>query len=284
MIVPLIALSNLTTIFGKNPKAALRKIRNGMDKATLLAKTNHILALNNISLNIEAGEIFIIMGLSGSGKSTLVRHINRLIDPSEGKVSIDGVNILELSQAALIALRRKRMSMVFQRFGLLPHRNVIENIAYGLEIRGVRKSERLAIAKEWLGRVGLDGYGERYPHQLSGGMQQRVGLARALAAERDIVLMDEPFSALDPLTRHELQDELLRLQKEMKRTVVFITHDFAEAAKLGSRIAILKDGEVVQIGAPQEILNSPANAYVEAFVKDMRPISLRESESAVEKP
>jgi glycine betaine/proline transport system ATP-binding protein len=265
--VALIELKNITTIFGKHPVAVFRKMQAETSKLILLEEKNHILALNNVSLSIEAHEIFVIMGLSGSGKSTLVRHINRLIDPTAGEILIDGVNILKLGMTDLIALRRKRMAMVFQRFGLLPHCKIIDNIAFGLEVRGVKKSERLSCAKDWMQRVGLEGYENRYPHELSGGMQQRVGLARALAADTDIILMDEPFSALDPLIREELQKELLSLQRNAGKTIVFITHDANEALRLADRIAILKDADLVQIGTSKDILQNPANSYVEAFVK-----------------
>ncbi|WP_407066961.1 quaternary amine ABC transporter ATP-binding protein [Hohaiivirga grylli] len=265
----LIEIKNLTTIFGKNPKAALEKLSDNSNKQQMLAETNHVLALNNISLTIEAGEIFVIMGLSGSGKSTLVRHINRLIDPTAGSVLIDGVDIVGLSRKELLELRRKRIAMVFQRFGLMPHYTVLENVAYGLQIQGVKSSERLDAAKQWLERVGLAGYENQYPEQLSGGMQQRVGLARALASDTDIILMDEAFSALDPLIRSELQDEVVNLQNTLGKTIVFITHDLDEALRLADRIAILKDGNLIQVGTPNDILLNPADAYVEAFVRDV---------------
>ncbi len=265
----LIEIDHITTIFGKNPKEALKHLNAGMDKQTLLAKTDHVLGLHDITMNIEAGEIFVIMGLSGSGKSTLVRHINRLIDPTSGSIRIDGVDILKLSRKELIEIRRKRIAMVFQRFGLMPHHTVLDNAAYGLEIRGVGKEERLASARQWLERVGLSGYEDHYPDQLSGGMQQRVGLARALASDTDIILMDEAFSALDPLIRSELQDEVVALQKSLGKTIVFITHDLDEALRLADRIAILKDGCLIQLGTPTDILLNPADGYVEAFVRDV---------------
>lgn len=265
----LIEIRGLSTIFGPRPQAALAKVRAGMDKATLLAETGHVLALDRVGLDVEAGEIFVIMGLSGSGKSTLVRHINRLIDPTEGSVRIDGEDVTALSIPALIALRRKRLAMVFQRFGLHAHRNVLDNVAYGLEIRGVAKAHRHEEARAWIARVGLAGVEAQYPVQLSGGMQQRVGLARALCAGTDIILMDEAFSALDPLIRSQLQGELLALQASLGRTVVFITHDLDEALRIGNRIAILKDGALVQVGAPEDILLQPASDYVAAFVRDV---------------
>lgn len=265
----LIELDHVTTIFGPQHKAMLARVEAGMGKTELLEQTGHTLGLHDISMNIEAGEIFVVMGLSGSGKSTLVRHINRLIDPTGGEVRIDGENILNLSPKALIEVRRRRIAMVFQRFGLLPHRKVLDNVAYGLEIRGIGRAEREEAARNWISRVGLDGYEASYPGQLSGGMQQRVGLARALASDTDIILMDEAFSALDPLIRSELQDELVRLQRATGKTIVFITHDLDEALRLADRIAILKDGQLVQLGSPNDILLNPSDAYVEAFVRDV---------------
>lgn len=265
----LIELNHVTTIFGKDPKAALALLKGGAGKKTILDETGHVVGLHDVSLSIEAGELFVIMGLSGSGKSTLVRHINRLIDPTDGTILIDGVDILSLSHHELIEMRRRRIAMVFQRFGLMPHRPVLENIAYGLEVRGVKGRGRLEPARQWLGKVGLTGYESHYPDQLSGGMQQRVGLARALAADTDIILMDEAFSALDPLIRSELQDEVVALQRTLGKTIVFITHDLDEALRIADRIAILKDGTLVRIGAPVEILLNPADAYVEAFVRDV---------------
>ena len=264
-----IELDRVTTIFGKHPKSALKRLDAGADKQTLLTETGHVVGLHDVSLSINKGETFVIMGLSGSGKSTLVRHINRLIDPTAGEVRIEGVNILSLSPSELIDLRRNRIAMVFQRFGLMPHRPVIDNVAYALEIRGAKKAERMARAREWIVRVGLSGYETHYPDQLSGGMQQRVGLARALAADTDIILMDEAFSALDPLIRGELQEELFKLQQSLGKTIVFITHDLDEALHMANRIAILKDGQVAQIGDPSDILRSPADAYVAAFVRNV---------------
>ncbi len=264
-----IELDHVTTIFGRHPKSALTRLNAGADKQTLLAETGHVVGLHDVSLTITKGEMFVIMGLSGSGKSTLVRHINRLIDPTTGDVRIDGINVLELSHSELIDLRRNRLAMVFQRFGLMPHRPVVDNVAYALEIRGMKKAERITQAREWISRVGLSGYEAHYPDQLSGGMQQRVGLARALAANTDIILMDEAFSALDPLIRGELQEELLKLQQSLGKTIVFITHDLDEALQLANRIAILKDGQIAQIGEPSDILQNPADAYVAAFVRNI---------------
>ena len=225
--------------------------------------------LRDINLEIEKGQIFVIMGLSGSGKSTLVRHLNRLIDPTEGAIYVGGIDVMNLSQIELEEFRRHRMSMVFQRFGLLPHRTVLENVAFGLSIQKVAKAEREEKAREWLRSVGLDGYEDQYPSQLSGGQQQRVGLARALCTDLEILLMDEPFSSLDRLIRSGMQDLLVELQDKLHKTIVFITHDLDEALRLGHQIAILKDGVLSQVGRPEEILRNPADDYVEAFVRDV---------------
>jgi glycine betaine/proline transport system ATP-binding protein len=265
----LIELHGLTTVFGPAPQQALAEVRAGMGKAALLAHSGHSLALQDVSLAIEAGEIFVIMGLSGSGKSTLVRHINRLIDPTAGQVLIDGQDVTALSIPALIELRRLRLAMVFQRFGLLAHRNVLDNVGLGMELRGVPAPHRHAEALRWLARVGLAGTEALYPTQLSGGMQQRVGLARALCADTDIILMDEAFSALDPLIRAQLQGDLLELQTDFHKTIVFITHDLDEALRIGSRVAILNEGRLEQVGTPAQVLMHPANAHVAAFVRDV---------------
>lgn len=265
----LIDLQNITKIFGPYPKVALRKVKAGMSKAELLAQSGNTLGLHDVSLSIDEGEIFVIMGLSGSGKSTLIRHINRLIDPTDGKILVDGVDVLGLSIKELEHFRRKRLSMVFQRFGLFPHRTVLDNVAYGLEVQGVDAVKRHKKADEWINTVGLEGYGDQYPSQLSGGMQQRVGLARALATDADILLMDEAFSALDPLIRSQMQDQLVELQEKYQKTVVFITHDLDEALKIGDKIAILKDGVLVQVGTPADILMNPADDYVADFVRDV---------------
>ena len=225
--------------------------------------------VRDVSFAVAPGETFVVMGLSGSGKSTLIRCLSRLIEPSRGEVSIEGDDLLAMDEEALRAVRRGRMAMVFQHFGLFPHRRVIDNIAYGLEVQGVERAGRLARAEEVLHVVGLDGWAHHYPQQLSGGMQQRVGLARALAVDPSILLFDEPFSALDPLIRHEMQQELLRLQKRMQRAIVFITHDFAEALTLGDRIAIMKDGSFDQVGTPEELVSNPATDYVREFTKDV---------------
>lgn len=262
-------IENLYKIFGNNPKSVMPLIEAGKSKSEILAETGHTIGLKNINLTIKKGEIFVIMGLSGSGKSTLIRHFNRLIDPSAGKILMEDTDVMTLSPKELQDFRRHKMSMVFQRFGLMPHWTVIKNVAYGLAIQGVNKNQRLTKAKEWLKTVGLDGYAEQYPSQLSGGQQQRVGLARALCTDAEILLMDEAFSALDPLIRSEMQDQLIELQEHLHKTIIFITHDLDEALRIGDRIAILKDGELSQVGTPPEILLNPADAYVEAFVRDV---------------
>ncbi len=266
---PLIQIKGLYKLFGKQPEKVMPRVHRGESKDQILADTAHTLGLRDINLEVNAGEIFVIMGLSGSGKSTLIRHFNRLIDPTEGEILVNGTDITRYSAKELEAFRQQKMSMVFQRFGLMPHRSVIDNVAYGLAVQGVAKAERLKKAGQWLETVGLAGYEQQYPAQLSGGQQQRVGLARALCTDAEILLMDEAFSALDPLIRSEMQDQLIALQSKLHKTIVFITHDLDEALRLGDRIAILKDGELVQQGAPEEILLNPATEYVEAFVKDV---------------
>ncbi|MDW1958622.1 MULTISPECIES: glycine betaine/L-proline ABC transporter ATP-binding protein [Vibrio] len=269
MTSPLIEISGLYKIFGPKPNSVIERVKLGHSKEQVLAETGHTVGLKDINLQIQKGEIFVIMGLSGSGKSTMIRHFNRLIDPTMGQIMVEGVDVMQLSNKELEQFRRHKMSMVFQRFGLLPHRTVIDNIAYGLEVQGINKEARLEKANEWLETVGLTGYEHQYPAQLSGGQQQRVGLARALATDAEILLMDEAFSALDPLIRSEMQDQLVELQQKLHKTIIFITHDLDEALRLGDRIAILKDGELVQQGSPDEILLHPADEYVEAFVKDV---------------
>jgi glycine betaine/proline transport system ATP-binding protein len=261
-----ISVRHVVKVFGDSARA-LPLLREGRSKAEVLAATGAKVALNDVSLDIAAGEVFVIIGLSGSGKSTLVRHLNRLIDPTSGEVAIDGRNILELDAAGLRELRRHRISMVFQGFALLPHRTVQDNVAYALRVRGEASDAARATAREWIARVGLEGYEDAWPDELSGGMKQRVGLARALAADTEIVLMDEAFSALDPLIRAEMQDQLLQLQATLNKTIVFITHDIAEALRLGQRIAILNDGQLLQVGTPQEIVSSPANEHVRRFIE-----------------
>ncbi|EOR27013.1 glycine betaine ABC transporter ATP-binding protein [Niallia nealsonii AAU1] len=262
-------IENVTKIFGKNTKKAIQLLNNGESKKDILRKTGATVGVNKASFEVNPGEIFVIMGLSGSGKSTLVRMFNRLIDPTIGKIYIDGKDIVSMSKEELRKVRREKISMVFQKFALLPHRTILENAEFGLEIQGVDKTARKERALESLKLVGLSGYENQYPDQLSGGMQQRVGLARALANDPDILLMDEAFSALDPLIRKDMQDELLDLQSNMEKTIIFITHDLDEALRIGDRIALMKDGSIVQVGTPEEILMNPSNDYVERFVEDV---------------
>ncbi len=240
-----------------------------LPRAELLEKTGCVAAVRDVSFDVSPGEVFVVMGLSGSGKSTLVRMINRLHDPTAGQILIDGEDVLQLSPERLRELRRRKISMVFQHFGLFPHRRIVDNVAYGLEVQGTDKEERLATARGVLDVVGLGGWADHYPDELSGGMQQRVGLARALATDPEIMLFDEPFSALDPLIRRDMQDEVLRLQREVRKTMVFITHDLMEALKLGDRIAIMKDGGFVQVGTPEEVVARPADDYVADFTRDV---------------
>ena len=262
-----IQIDHVFKVFGDDPKAALALVREGLSKQEILARTGQSIGVFDANFHIQAGEIFVVMGLSGSGKSTLVRLLNRLIEPSAGRVVIDGRNIFELPDAELRALRRKDISMVFQSFALMPHMTVRDNTAFGLELAGVDRPTRLAQADEALAQVGLAGWGDSHPDELSGGMQQRVGLARALASDPSILLMDEAFSALDPIIRTDMQSELLRLQQVKRRTIVFISHDLDEAMRIGDRIAIMKDGQVVQVGTPEEILRHPADDYVRSFVR-----------------
>ncbi|MFH4684205.1 glycine betaine/L-proline ABC transporter ATP-binding protein [Vibrio diabolicus] len=284
MTSPLIEISGLYKIFGPKPNSVIERVKLGHSKEQVLAETGHTVGLKDINLQIQKGEIFVIMGLSGSGKSTMIRHFNRLIDPTMGQILVEGVDVMQLSNKELEQFRRHKMSMVFQRFGLLPHRTVIDNIAYGLEVQGINKEARLEKANEWLETVGLTGYEHQYPAQLSGGQQQRVGLARALATDAEILLMDEAFSALDPLIRSEMQDQLVELQQKLHKTIIFITHDLDEALRLGDRIAILKDGELVQQGSPDEILLHPADEYVEAFVKDVNRARALTVETVMQPP
>ncbi|MUK90079.1 betaine/proline/choline family ABC transporter ATP-binding protein [Ornithinibacillus sp. L9] len=267
--MPIIEAKGLSKVFGKNSKQALKLLDEGLSKEDILQKTGSTVGVNRASFSVETGEIFVIMGLSGSGKSTLVRLINRLIEPTEGSIFIDGQDLAKMDKKELRQVRREKLGMVFQRFALFPNRTVLQNAEYGLEIQGVPKEERSKKAKEALEMVGLGGYIEQRPDQLSGGMQQRVGLARALANDPEVLLMDEAFSALDPLIRKDMQDELIDLQSNMKKTIIFITHDLDEALRIGDRIALMKDGSIVQIGTPEEILVNPANDYVEKFVEDV---------------
>ncbi|WP_120966925.1 glycine betaine/L-proline ABC transporter ATP-binding protein ProV [Comamonas sp. lk] len=262
-----IVIDHVFKVFGDDPKTALNLVKQGASKQDILARTGQSIGVFDASFTIEAGEIFVVMGLSGSGKSTLVRMLNRLIEPTAGRILIDGDDINALSDKDLRALRRKDISMVFQSFALMPHLTVLDNTAFGLELAGVDRAERQKAAQEALEQVGLGGWGASYPDELSGGMQQRVGLARALASDPSILLMDEAFSALDPIIRTEMQSELLRLQQIKRRTIVFISHDLDEAMRIGDHIAIMKDGQVEQVGTPDEILRSPANDYVRHFVR-----------------
>ncbi|AGT07293.1 quaternary amine ABC transporter ATP-binding protein [Paracoccus aminophilus] len=264
-----IEIKNLYKIFGSRAEAMVDKVRNGLGKAELNREFGHVLGLNNINLSIPAGSIQVVMGLSGSGKSTLIRHINRLIDPTAGEVLVDGVDVVKMNREELRQFRRLQTAMVFQKFALLPHRTVLGNTVYGLEVQGVDKKTREDTAMRWIERVGLKGYENHYPSQLSGGMQQRVGLARALSNDAPILLMDEAYSALDPLIRVDMQTVLLDLQKEIRKTIVFITHDLDEALRLGDQIAILRDGNLIQQGTSQDIVLRPADEYVESFVKEV---------------
>jgi glycine betaine/proline transport system ATP-binding protein len=270
-----IRVENLYKIFGPNPKRALKMVQeDGKDKAAVFNETGMTIGVNDASFSVNKGEIFVVMGLSGSGKSTLVRMLNRLIEPTAGHVFVDGTDVAAISQAELVELRRKKMSMVFQSFALMPHMTVGENAAFGLEMAGVDKETRLKRAHEALEQVGLGQHMESYPKQLSGGMQQRVGLARGLAGDPEVILMDEAFSALDPLIRTEMQDELLNLQAQSERTIVFISHDLDEAMRIGDRIAIMEGGRVVQVGTPEDILQNPADDYVRAFFRGVDPTNI----------
>ena len=262
-----IKISNLTKIFGPKPKSVLQYVDNGMSKDELLKEHQHVLGLSNINLELRNKNIEVIMGLSGSGKSTLIRHINRLIDPTAGSIMIGGDDIIAMSKEKLRQFRQQKTAMVFQSFALLPHKTVMDNVCYGIFLQGVAGDEAHQRAKKWIDRVGLSGYEDRYPSQLSGGMKQRVGLARALTCDTEILMMDEAFSALDPLIRSDMQDLLLELQKELHKSIIFITHDLDEALKIGDRIAILNGGLLVQHGTSQDILMNPADEYVRDFVK-----------------
>ena len=264
-----IVCTNIWKVFGPNEKNILTDLDKNLTRSEVQEKTGHVVAVKDVSFSVQKGETFVVMGLSGSGKSTLVRCLSRLIEPTNGEVKIDNQDVTKMSNRDLTDLRRNRMSMVFQHFGLFPHRRVIENIGYGLEIRGLKKKERLEKSMETLKLVGLDGWDQHYPRELSGGMQQRVGLARALAVDPEILIFDEPFSALDPLIRREMQDELLSIQKMVQKTMVFITHDFSEAIKMGDHIAIMKDGEISQVGTPEEIVANPVDQYVKDFTEDV---------------
>ena len=267
--MPKIEVDAVSKVFGDDPASIIPVLNQDLSKGEIISKYGHVVGLRKVTLNIEAGEIFVVMGLSGSGKSTLIRHFNRLIDPTAGSIRINGDNILATTPKELQHLRQTKLSMVFQHFGLMPHRRVLQNVVYGLEVRGDPAPARLDEARKWIAKVGLDGYEDLYPSELSGGMQQRVGLARGLATNPDILLMDEAFSALDPLIRYDMQVILLDLQKELKKTIIFITHDLDEALAIGDRIAILDDGVVVQVGKPEDIILNPKNDYVRRFVQNV---------------
>ena len=264
-----IEINNVYKIFGPKPSDVLQMVKDGASKEEVLDKTGHTVGLDDVTLKIEEGETFVCMGLSGSGKSTLIRHLNRLIDPTAGQILVEGKDVTTLKKDELINFRRQKMSMVFQRFGLFPHKTVLQNVGYGLEMQGIEIEKRNSVAMEKIESVGLIGFENQYPAQLSGGMQQRVGLARALATDTDIMLMDEAFSALDPLIRSDMQKQLLDLQSQLKKTIVFITHDLDESLKLGDHIGILNAGKLVQVGRPVDIIMNPADDYVAAFVKDV---------------
>lgn len=279
-----VKVEDLDKVFGDHPEKALELLKGGYSKEEILEKTRQTIGVYGVNFEVRAGETFVLMGLSGSGKSTLLRCINRLIEPTRGKVFIDGEDILEVNKEKLREIRRKKLGMVFQRFALFPHKSVVDNVAYGLEVQGMEREERLEAARKVLEVVGLKGWEDSLPAQLSGGMQQRVGLARALASDPDILLMDEAFSALDPLIRREMQDELLSLQAKLNKTIIFVTHDLDEALKIGDRIALMKDGAIVQIGTPEEILTKPANEYVEKFVEDVDISKVLTAEGVMKSP
>ena len=266
---PKITCKGVWKIFGSSSERLMRELDRSLSRKEVQERTGHVIAVKDVSFEVQQGETFVVMGLSGSGKSTLVRCISRLVEPTAGHLLIDGDDVIAMNAGQLIDLRRHKMSMVFQHFGLFPHRRVIDNVAYGLEVQGRSKAERLERAGEVLELVGLDGWERNYPRELSGGMQQRVGLARALAVDPEIMLFDEPFSALDPLIRREMQDELLKLQSVVHKTMIFITHDFLEAIKMGDHIAIMKDGEFVQVGTPEDVVASPVDDYVRDFTEDV---------------
>jgi glycine betaine/proline transport system ATP-binding protein len=282
--IPKVKVENLVKIFGPKPQKALKHLRGGCSKQDILEKYGHVVALNNVSFEVYEGEIFVLMGLSGCGKSTLLRCLNRLIDPTTGMVLIDGENITEMDVERLREVRRNHLGMIFQSFALLPHRTVLDNVAFGLEIQGMPVADRHRKAEEALKLVGLEGYEESKPAQLSGGMKQRVGLARALASDAEILLMDEAFSALDPLIRRDMQDELIELQERLNKTIIFVSHDLDEALKLGDRIALMKDGVIVQVGTAEEILTNPKTEYVEKFVADVDMAKVLTAQDVMKRP
>jgi glycine betaine/proline transport system ATP-binding protein len=279
-----VKVENVSKIFGSRPKSVIPLIKEGKTKDEILEETNHTVGVYNASFEVNKGEVFVIMGLSGSGKSTLIRCFNMLNRPTAGSIYIDDEDIVQYSASELKEFRQKKVAMVFQHFGLFSHRTILANVEYGLEIRGVSKEERRETAMKNIENVGLKGYENKLPDELSGGMQQRVGLARALANDPDILLMDEPFSALDPLIRREMQLELLDLQERLQKTIIFITHDVNEAFKLGDRVAVMKDGRVVQVGTPEEIIEAPANDYISDFIKDIDRSKVFQAEHIMIKP
>lgn len=279
-----IEVKNLVKIFGSKPKLALKRLKEGWSKDEILKKIGQTVGVNNASFSVDEGEFFVIMGLSGSGKSTLIRCLNLLNRPTAGEILIDGEDIVKYDRQQLREFRQKNVAMVFQNFGLFTHRTVLGNVEYGLEIRNIDKEKRQQIALEALESVGLKGWEDKMPTELSGGMQQRVGLARALANDPDILLMDEPFSALDPLIRRDMQVELLEIQSKLKKTIIFITHDINEAFKLGDRVAVMKDGKIVQQGTPEEILNNPSDEYIEDFVKSIDRTKVIQAKNIMKKP
>ncbi|GAB7015159.1 quaternary amine ABC transporter ATP-binding protein [Methanogenium cariaci] len=279
-----VSVRELTKIFGKRPDEALRLVEQGKKKQEIFEETQQNVALRSLSFDVYEGELFVLMGLSGCGKSTLLRCINRLIEPTSGAVEIDGVNIVAMNEDELRQVRRTKIGMIFQGFALLPHRKILENVAFGLEIQGISLEEREQKAREAIDLVGLSGYEESYPSGLSGGMQQRVGLARALASDADILLMDEAFSALDPMIRRDMQDELIELQARLNKTIIFVSHDLDEALKLGDRIALMKDGVIAQIGTAEDLLQNPSCDYVERFVEDVNLSRVLVSKDVMKRP
>ena len=281
---PLIEVNNVWKVFGDNPEAALQQEYAVMTREEIRRQLGVVVGLRDVSFTVDAGQVFVVMGLSGSGKSTLVRCLIRLTEATAGRINFDGVDISAYTPRELVEFRRSRVAMVFQHYGLLPHRNVIDNVVYGLEVRGLDKQSRYDAARQAIAAVGLKGWEDNYPREMSGGMQQRVGLARALAANSEVLLMDEPFSGLDPLIRREIQDELISLQTELHKTIVFITHDLNEALKLGDRIAIMRDGEIIQEGSPEEVVTLPSDAYVTDFVRDVSRAKVIQAKAIMQEP
>ena len=279
-----INVKDLWHVFGNNPRRILRPEWQDKSRSEIQEATGCVVGLRDVNFHVPEGQVFVVMGLSGSGKSTLVRCLTRLVRPTSGQIYFDGENVLDYTQEELIDFRRQKIAMVFQHYGLLPHRNVIDNVSYGLEIRGLEKEERYELASKSIETVGLKGWEEYYPREMSGGMQQRVGLARALAVDPEVLLMDEPFSGLDPLIRREMQDELIVLESQLNKTIVFITHDLNEALKVGDRIAIMRDGEIVQNGTPEEIVTLPADDYVAEFVQDVSRAKVIQVNAVMQQP